>query len=152
MWIAIGEITLAVCLHLIIVYYCYKYKDILQTQMPFYLRWYSIIAVAAVLSCCFHPGKKGNYILTQQMFVSFNMFIEALSLISQLYHMKISKGLEGLNQTYLVALGISRMSRIYFWYTMSNKLTTFWYLIAADSVHSLMVVSFAAMYRYTNKT
>ena len=72
--------------------------------------------------------------------------------MSQLYHMKMSKGLEGLNQTYLIALGISRMSRIYFWYTMSTKATTFWYLIAADSVHTTMVISFAVLYRFTAKS
>ena len=86
------------------------------------------------------------------MFVSFTMFTEALSLVSQLYHMKMSKGLEGLNSKYLLALGISRLSRIYFWYTMSSKLMTFWYLIAADTVHTLMVVSFALLYKSTAKT
>ena len=80
------------------------------------------------------------------MFVSFTMFLEALSLLSQLYHMRMSKGIDGLNAKYLMALAISRLSRIYFWYTMSNKVSTFWYLILADSVHTIMVVSFAIMY------
>ena len=66
--------------------------------------------------------------------------------------MHISKGLEGLNSKYLLALAISRVSRIYFWYTMSNKLSTFWYLIAADSIHTVMVVSFAFLYRSAAKT
>ena len=85
------------------------------------------------------------------MFVSFTMFTEALSLVSQLNHMHISRGLEGLNSKYLFALAISRVSRIYFWYTMSTKLMTFWYLIAADSIHTVMVVSFALMYVSTAK-
>ena len=66
--------------------------------------------------------------------------------------MKMSKGLEGLNAKYLMALAISRLSRIYFWYTMSNKVSTFWYLILADSIHTIMVVSFAIMYNMTAKT
>ena len=49
--------------------------------MPVYLRWYVIVAVAAILSCFFHPGKKGVYFVSQQMFVSFTMFTEALSLL-----------------------------------------------------------------------
>ena len=65
--------------------------------------------------------------------------------------MKMSKGIDGLNAKYLAALAISRVSRIYFWYTMSNKLSTFWYLIAADSVHTIMVISYAVMYRLTAK-
>ena len=120
--------------------------------MPIYLRWFVILVLAAALACCFHPGRKGKYFFTQQMFVSFSMFAEALSLVSQLYHMHISKGLEGLNSKYLMALGISRVSRIYFWYTMSAKLMTFWYLIGADSVHTIMVVSFIALYRHTRKS
>ena len=65
--------------------------------MPIYLRWFSIVTVASILSCFLHPGKKGPYFVTQQMFVSFTMFTEALSLVSQLYHIHISKGLEGIN-------------------------------------------------------
>ena len=151
MWIAYVEIITAVCLHAFIVYQCYKYTDALQQEMPIYLRCYSLITIATILSCFFHPGKTGAYFVTQQMFVSFTMFCEALSLVSQLYHMKMSKGVDGLNSKYLAALAISRLSRIYFWYTMSTKWSTFWYLIAADSVHTIMVVSFALLYRMTSK-
>ena len=82
MWIAWIEIVVAVCLHLFIVFQCIKYKDMLQHQMPIYLRWFVIIAVAMGLACIYHPGKKGPYFFTQQMFVSFSMFAEALSLLS----------------------------------------------------------------------
>ena len=66
--------------------------------------------------------------------------------------MRMSKGLEGLNSQYLGALAVSRFSRIYFWYTMSAKLMTFWYLIAADGIYTAMVVGFALMFRKTAKT
>ena len=119
--------------------------------MPVYLKWFSTIAVAAALACIFFPGKAGTYFFTQQMFVSFTMFTEALSLLSQLYHMRMSRGLEGLNSQYLAALAVSRLSRIYFWYTMSSKLNTFWYLIAADSIHTVLVVAFALVFYSTAK-
>ena len=80
------------------------------------------------------------------MFVSFTMFTEALSLVSQLYHMHIGNALEGLNSKYLMALGLSRLIRIGFWVTMSSRLMTFWFLIAADSIHTVMVVAFAVIY------
>ena len=151
MWVSWIEITMGIALHLTIVYLCVKHKDMLQQEMPIYLRWFVIISLAAVLACIYHPGKTGAYFFTQQMFVSFGMFIEAFSLVSQLYHMKMSKGLEGLNRPYLAALAISRFTRIYFWYTMSNKLSTFWYLIAADSIHTIMVIGFVVMYGFTAK-
>ena len=56
MKIAILEIIIAVCLHLYIVYQCYKYKDALQQEMPIYLRCFVLIAIAAILSGIFHPG------------------------------------------------------------------------------------------------
>ena len=71
------------------------------------------------------------------MFVSFTMFTEALSLITQLVHMKKSESLEGLNSSYLAILGVSRLTRIAFWYNMSSKAQSFWYLITADVIHSL---------------
>ena len=46
------------------------------------LRWYVFVCIAAVLSLIFYPGKAGKYYITQQMFVSLTMFIEALSLVS----------------------------------------------------------------------
>ena len=64
MWVAQGEIAIAVCLHLFIVYKCVKYKDMLQNEMPLYLRWFSIILVASILSSIFHPGRKGPYYVT----------------------------------------------------------------------------------------
>ena len=76
------------------------------------------------------------------MFVSFTLYIEALSLVSQLYHMHIGNVVDGLNKRYLAALGVSRLTRIGFWVSMSSRLSTFWFLIAADTVHTLMVIGF----------
>ena len=56
--------------------------------MPIYLRWYVIIAIAFVIMCFFYPGKAHpKWFFTQQMFVSFTHFVEALCLVSQLYHL-----------------------------------------------------------------
>ena len=146
MWMAWIEIVMAIVLHSVIVYLCVSYTDILQQKIPIALRWYVFVSIAAALSLVFYPGKAGKYYLTQQMFVSLTMFIEALSLVSQLYHMHIGNALEGLNKWYLIALGVSRLTRIGFWVTMSSRLMTFWFLIAADTIHSLMVVAFAVIY------
>lgn len=115
--------------------------------MPVYLRWFVFVSIAAVLSLIFYPGKPGKwYFITQQMFVSFTMYTEALSLASQLYHMHIGHQLDGLNSYYLAALGVSRLTRIGFWVSMSTRISTFWFLIAADTIHTLMVFGFALMY------
>ena len=51
-----------------------------------FLRWYSLVVAVLILSTMFHPGKKGAYFITFQMFVSFTMFLEALALVPQLVH------------------------------------------------------------------
>ena len=116
--------------------------------MPIYLRWFVFVSIAAVLSCIFYPGKAHKkYFISQQMFVSFTLYIEALSLVSQLYHMHIGSVVDGLNKRYLAALGVSRLTRIGFWVSMSSRLSTFWFLIAADTVHTLMVIGFALSFK-----
>ena len=65
--------------------------------------------------------------------------------------MNKSKDLDGLNSKYLIALGVSRFTRIAFWVTMSNRLWTFWFLILADTVHTLMVIGFALSYARIRK-
>lgn len=114
--------------------------------MPVYLRWYVFVSIAALLSLIFFPGRTGQYYISQQMFVSFTMYTEALSLVSQLYHMHIGHQLDGLNSYYLAALGVSRLTRIGFWISMSSRLSTFWFLIAADSIHTMLVIGFGLMY------
>ena len=116
-----------------------------------FARWYVLFGVAFVLTPFLHPGLKDpTYFVTRQMFVSLTMFTEALSLVSQLEHMRKSMAVEGLNQYYLVALFISRSTRIFFWYSMAGKLSTFWYLILADVVHSVMVIGFFYRFRVMN--
>ena len=59
------EITIALLSQSILIYQCYQYKDILYKQIQqVYLRWYSIVAICLVLSCLFHPGKKGAFFFT----------------------------------------------------------------------------------------
>ena len=81
MYSAYAEIIIAICLHSYIVYLCFKHKDSLQYELPVYLRWYTVVGVACILSCFMFPGKMGRYFITQQMFVSVTSFTEALSLL-----------------------------------------------------------------------
>ena len=55
---------------------------------------------------------------------------------------KANKDTEGLNQYYLYCLGVARISRIVFWYTMSSKWDSFWYLILADFIHTILLAVF----------
>ena len=148
--IAWAELISAIVLHAIIIGMCYHYKDAsLYKDPPVFLRSPVLLSVAFVMSLIMHPGSKSEtYFFTQQMFVSFTMFAEALSLLPQIYHMQTQHTVEGLTTSYLFLLGISRFSRTYFWYTMGgSRISKFWYLIAADILNTALIGGFAYKYR-----
>lgn len=83
------EVTIALATQITLIYKCYEYRDILYKNVQeIYLRWYSIVIACLVLSCIFHPGSKGAFFFTFQMFVSFTMFTEAAALVPQLVHLR----------------------------------------------------------------
>ena len=112
-----------------------------------FLRWWAIGVVSLGLATLYHPGKKGEFFFTLQMFVSFTIFIEALALTPQLVHLQLSKDTEGLNSYYLVCLGLARISRVFFWKAMGGKTNMFWYLITADILHTVLLLGFWYLYR-----
>ena len=75
------------------------------------------------------------------------MFIECLALVPQLHHMSKAKAIDGLNGLYLLFLTLSRMSRMYFWVSLSQQLSQFWYLIAADAIHTILAFYFIFTYK-----
>jgi len=68
-----------------------------------------------------------------------------------LIHLHVSKDTEGLNQYYLWCLGLARIGRLFFWYVMSSKLETFWYMMVADVCHTFLLGGFFYIYREANK-
>ena len=106
------------------------------------MKWYVLVAGCFILSMIFHPGSKGEYFLTFQMFVSFTMFVEAVALIPQLVHLSQNRDPEGLTSQYLYSLGGSRAVRFFFWMAMISNNDSFWYLMLADFVHTILLVGF----------
>ena len=153
LWISIIECYSAAAMHIYIVYLCYKYKDTIYKGVSApYLKWYVLLAICFILSMIFHPGNKGAYFVTFQMFVSFTMFTEAAALIPQLVHLKQNRDPEGLTSQYLYCLGGSRAVRFVFWYFMITNNDTFWYLMLADFLHTALLVGFFYMYHQAKKS
>ena len=76
------EIVTAVVMHVYIVFLCYQYKDTIYKGIKEpYLKSPVLMGGCLLLSMIFHPGSKGDYFFTFQMFVSFTMFLEAVALI-----------------------------------------------------------------------
>ena len=153
LWISVIEIITAVIMHGYIVYLCYQYKDtIYKGVSAIYLKFYVLIGACFLLSMIFHPGNKGDYFLTFQMFVSFTMFLEAVALIPQLVHLRQNRDPEGLTSQYLYCLGASRGVRFFFWIAMVTNNDSFWYLILADLVHTVMLIGFFYQYHLAKKS
>ena len=150
--IAMIELVFAVFIHFLIVFKCFTLKDRdLHKETPIWTKWYVILSVSAVLAFMMHPGKNGYFDFRQQFFVSFSMFIEAFALIPQLLHMSKAKVIDGLNGIYLLFMTLSRLSRIGFWWSMSRKLSQFWYLIVSDTIHTIMAITFIISYKSLSK-
>ena len=76
------EVGCAVAVQVGLIYSCFKYEDITyRTTKKFFLKWWFLVAVALGMATVLHPGKKGKFFFTLQMFVSFTMFLEAIALI-----------------------------------------------------------------------
>ena len=87
--ISMIEICLAVVLHAYILFLCYSYKDTIYKGIKEkYLKSPVLIVACFLLSLIFHPGSKGEFFFTLQMLVSFTIFLEALSLVPQLVHLR----------------------------------------------------------------
>mmetsp|Transcript_44212 Transcript_44212/g.32198 ORF Transcript_44212/g.32198 Transcript_44212/m.32198 type:complete len:154 (+) Transcript_44212:241-702(+) len=139
-------------MHVYIVYLCYKYKDTIYkgVKAP-YLKAPVLMGFCLLLSMIFHPGSKGQFFFTFQMFVSFTIFLEAAALVPQLVHLRQNKDPEGLTSSYLYCLGGSRVVRFFFWISMISNSDTFFYLIIADFLHTGLLVGFFYQYRVTLK-
>lgn len=81
LFIAQVELLMAVVMHAYIVFLCFSYKDtIYKGVKDVYLKSPVLIVVCCILSFIFHPGSKGDFFFTLQMFVSLTIFLEAVAL------------------------------------------------------------------------
>ena len=83
MWMTYFEMSVALSVQVALLYNCLKHEDILYQgkKAEFFLKWWFVAIVSLGLATIFHPGKKGEFFFTFQMFVSFTMFIEAIALV-----------------------------------------------------------------------
>ena len=148
------ELLTALVFHLYCCYLCHYVKEASQTQtkQKFMFTAPVVIALCFGISCIFHPGSKGVYFFTLQMFVSFTIFLEAASLMPQLWLLYHYQDPEGLTDWYLKLLCASRAIRFFFWAEMIMEGDTFYYLLLADFAHTVLVISFFYLYQKTAKS
>jgi hypothetical protein len=80
--IATIEICVAFLAHAYIVYLCFKFKDTIYKGVKSYvLKAPALVGLCLILSMIFHPGSKGTFFFTFQMFVSFSIFLEGAALV-----------------------------------------------------------------------
>lgn len=145
------EVILAVASisYIFYLYHKYKHHDYIKEtiSIPVYIRFYTLLALILVMSFFFHPGKKNDYYLTSQMFVSVNIFSECIGLIPQLYLITKSSETGVVSKFYLIFLGFARFFRIFFWLKMYFEGSSFLSLVVADLFHSILLALFIYVYK-----
>jgi hypothetical protein len=149
-YLAYLEITISVIISFYILWLFKKYKvnsyDLSEATQPILLRPFVLIPVILILSFIFHPGSKNQYYYTNQMFVSGNIFSEAIGLLPQLYIFYNFKDTGDVSQKYVVFQTLSRFSRILFWIQMYRSGNNFIALIIADVVHTMLLIGFIYLF------
>ena len=110
-----------------------------EIKLPIYLKLYVLLPLIAFLSFFFNPG---DSYFTEQIFVSFGIFSEAIGLFPQLYIIKKSKDSGDLSELYVVFLALARFLRLFFWITMFIAGNSYLCLIIADIIHCLTLSNF----------
>jgi uncharacterized protein with PQ loop repeat len=149
-YLAYLEITISVVTSAYILWLFKKYKvnsyDLSEATQPILLRPYVLIPVILILSFLFHPGNKNKYYYTNQMFVSGNIFSEAIGLLPQLYIFYNFKDTGDVSYKYVIFQTLSRFSRILFWIQMYRNGNNFIALIIADIIHTLLLIGFIYLF------
>lgn len=113
-----------------------------ESETPIWTKTQVLFPIVLVLSFFFHPGDKNKYYLTLQMCVSAFIFSESIGLIPQLYMIKNNKDVGNVNHYYGVILGLSRFFRLLFWLQMFFDGMSFYSLMIADLVHTIVLADF----------
>lgn len=144
-WLSYVELLIGVASLVYIIYLYLKYKEenyYYNLKTPIYLKMYVLLPVIALLSFLFHPGSKGKYYLSMQMFVSLNVYSEAVGLLPQLHIIRTTKDTGNVSHWYAICLGLARFCRLLFWVKMYFDGNKFISLLIADFIHCLLLFTF----------
>jgi hypothetical protein len=131
-------------IYIIYLYDKYKHNNYINytLEQPQYIRFYVLLPVILLLSFIFHPGTKNKYYFSTQMFVSGNIFSEAVGLLPQLYIIYYSKETGNISQYYAIFLTIARVIRLLFWIKMIADGNNFVSLLLADLINTVLLICF----------
>ncbi len=143
-WLSYIEVLMGLGSLLYILFLFRKNKNIdyQENKLPWYFKLQVLIPLVLLLAFFFHPGSKGSYYLTLQMFVSLSIFSESIGLIPQLWMIKFEKDTGSLSQFYVLFLAVARFFRLLFWLQMYFDGNKFISLIIADLVHCILLSDF----------
>jgi hypothetical protein len=131
-------------IYIIYLFNTYKHNNYINYTLdqPIYTKFYVLFPLILILSFLFHPGTKNKYYFTTQMFVSGNIFSEAIGLLPQFYIIAKSKETGNISSYYAVFLAFSRFFRLLFWFQMYMKGSSFIMLIVADVINTVLLFVF----------
>ena len=110
-----------------------------EVQLPIYLKLYILIPFTLILSFFSNPG---DSYFTDQIFVSFGIYSEAVGLLPQLHIIRASKDSGELSKLYVIFLALARFLRLFFWLFMFISGEKYFSLILADIIHCIVLSNF----------
>jgi len=130
--------------YIIFLYRRYKVNTLVTNviRLPTFMRVEVLLPIICLLSFFFHPGSKGEFYFTLQMFVSLSIYSEAIGLLPQWYIISKEKDTGNISQFYVVFLGFARLLRLVFWIQMYYQGQKFGSLIVADLIHCALLFNF----------
>ena len=140
------ELWASLCLSIYLVYATISLRDPIYKELKGYINCKYLIAGWTIASFLVHPGDRSSYFFSIQMFVAFTIYLEAVALIPQLYHLKRDGDVAGLTSNYLFWLATSRAIRLIFWTIMWHRGDMFFMLMLADLLHCLLLANFVTKY------
>jgi len=134
--IAFLEMLCSVASALGLVYNFVKLRHTTTVSVPVWMSYKVLVPISLTLAYLVNPA--GWFNVSSQLLVAFNMYVEAIALIPQLWLIRKMEDVEALTSHYVGLLVIARGVRMVFWIVLFMEGDRFVSLFLADVFHTFL--------------
>jgi len=119
-----------------LVYNFVKLRHTTTVSVPVWMSYKVLVPISLTLAYLVNPA--GWFNVSSQLLVAFNMYVEAIALIPQLWLIRKMEDVEALTSHYVGLLVIARGVRMVFWIVLFMEGDRFVSLFLADVFHTFL--------------
>ena len=134
--IAFLEMLCSVASAFALVYNFVKLRHTTTVSVPVWMSYKVLVPMSLTLAYLVNPA--GWFNVSSQLLVAFNMYVEAIALIPQLWLIRKMEDVEALTSHYVGLLVIARGVRMVFWVVLFMEGDRFVSLFLADVFHTFL--------------